>query len=97
MNNIPVSNVNSEAHRRQIAQTINLLIPVVKSIALTTSSATTTITDEKMGEDKTVVLIPTDSDAASENWYLSSKLNGSFVITHSNNALTRTFDYTIVG
>jgi len=93
---IPVAHSNSIAHRRLIAQAVNSLIPTVKEVTLTTSSTTTTVTDEKMGVDKTVILIPTTADAASESVYLSSKLNGSFVLTHSSSATSRVFDYIII-
>lgn len=97
MNNVPVTHSNESTHRRFIAEAVNQLIPVVKSVTFTLSSTTTTVIDEKMGEDKTVVLIPTSADAASENWHLSTKSNGSFVIAHTNAVTSRTFDYLITG
>lgn len=97
MINVPVNHSNADQHRRLLAGAINQLIPVVKSVVLTLTSTTTTVTDERMGEDKSVILIPIDADAASEDIYLSSKLNGSFVLTHSSAGTTRTYDYIIIG
>lgn len=94
---LPLVHGNSSAHRRQISQMVNQLIPVVKSITLTPHSSTTTIIDERMGQDKTVLFIPTNASASSEQWYLSSKSNGSLVITHSSDSTARTFDYVILG
>lgn len=94
---VPVRHDNEVAHRRLLASAINRNRTVVRSVTLTLSSATTTVTDEKMGEDKSVILTPTNSAAASEAIYLSSALNGSFVLTHANAGTTRTFDYMIVG
>ena len=96
MISVPIRHQHDDAHRRLLAEAINQLIPVIKSVVLTTSSATTTVTDDKMGTSKTVILLPTDVGASTEDWYISSKLNGSFVITHANNGTTRTFDYVII-
>ena len=94
---IPITHANETEHRRKMAMQINLLIPVVKSVTLATSSTTTTVTDEKMGKAKTVQLIPTNANAAAENIHLSTKNDGSFVLTHTSAGTTRTFDYFIVG
>lgn len=88
---------DSSAHRRLLAEAINRQQLVVKNVTLTLSSATTTVTDERMGEGKTVLAIPTNTAAAGDVPALTTKSNGSFIWTHSNNATTRTFDYVIVG
>ncbi len=92
---IPVRHTDPAAHRRLIAQQVNYITPVVKAITLTLASATTTVIDEKMGEDRSILLTPTNSAAASENYYLQTKSNGSFVLGHANAGTTRTFDYII--
>lgn len=94
---VPVTHTDSAAHRRLIASEVNRQAVVVKSVTLTLSSATTTITDERMGEGKTVIPIPTNTAAAGDIPALTTKSNGSFIWTHANNATTRTFDYVIVG
>ncbi len=92
---VPVVHTDPAAHRRLIAQALNNIIPVVKSVTLTLASTTTTVTDERMGEDRTVLLMPTTSAASSENYYLQTKNNGSFVLNHASAGTTRTFDYVI--
>lgn len=70
------------------------------SVTLTTSSTTTTVTDDKVASDTRIVLFPTTSNGASEvaTTYVSSKADGSFVVTHLSNAVAdRTFDYIIQG
>ena len=97
MNSVPLEHNDSRAHRRLIAALANQLIPVTKSVTLTLSSTTTVVTDERMGEDRTVLPIPTNANAASEDIYLHTKANGSFTWGHSSAATTRTFDYIITG
>jgi hypothetical protein len=94
---VPVRHSDSAAHRRLIALEINKNLLYVSTLTLTLSQTTTTVTDVRMGSDKTVVLTPTDANAAAENIYLSSALNGSFVLTHANAGTTRTFNYVIIG
>ena len=94
---VPVRHNDEAAHRRELAQEINRNILYVSTVTLTTSQTTTTVTDPRMGTDKTVVLTPTDANAAAENIYLSSALNGSFVLTHASAGTTRTFNYVIIG
>lgn len=94
---VPVRHNDETAHRRLLAQEINRNILYVSSVTLTTSQTTTTVTDPRMGSDKTVVLTPKDANAAAENIYLSSALNGSFVLTHASSGTTRTFNYVIIG
>lgn len=93
----PVRHSNDAAHRRLLANEINRQELFVSIVTLTTSSTTTTVTDARMGTDKTVVLTPTDANAAAENIYLSSALDGSFVLTHASAGTTRTFNYVIIG
>jgi len=97
MNRVPVRHNDGAAHRRLIADLANSLIPIVQTVTLTTLSTTTTVTDKRMGTEKTVLLIPTDANAAAETIHLSSKLNESFVLTHASSGTTRTFDYIVIG
>ena len=97
MNYVPVNHVNSDAHRRLLAQTINQLIPTVQTVTLTTSSTTTSVTDVRMGTGRMVILTPTNALAAAEDIWVSTKANGSFILTHASAGTTRTFDYLIEG
>lgn len=66
--------------------------------------ATTTITDDRISFESTVVLVPTTANAAAElgngTLYMleSGRVNGSIAITHANNAQTdRIFRLVIIG
>ena len=76
-------------------QSFNDLSP--SSATLTTSSTTTVVADDRMNTDKTVIAIPTNSDAVADMPALTAKADGSFTWTHSSDTTTRTFDYVIVG
>ncbi len=65
-----------------------------------TSAASTTVTHANASANSQIMLTPTTSNAVQEykngTIYVSSKANGSFVVTHANSATTgRTFDYVI--
>lgn len=71
---------------------------------LTANVASSTMTDDRISVDSTVVLVPTTANAAAEigagTLYMSEtgRVNGSLVITHANNAQTdRTFRVVIIG
>lgn len=67
------------------------------SVTLTANSATTTLTDPRIGINSAVLLIPTTANAAAEAPYIAVTA-GSCTINHANNAQTdRTFRYAIVG
>jgi hypothetical protein len=74
----------------------------VGSVTLTASAATTTVTAPTCGAGSTVLLTPTTAHAAAEigngTMYVSAVANGSFTITHANNAQTdRSFDFACIG
>lgn len=76
----------------------------VGTVTLTASVASTTLTDARIAADSAVILIPTTANASAElgngTLYLAegSRVNGSIVITHANNAQTdRTYRYAIIG
>lgn len=74
------------------------------TVTLTANAATTTVTDANCATGSMIDLMPTNANSATEygagTWYIATAtiLNGSFVITHANNAQTdRTFRYAING
>lgn len=74
------------------------------TITLAASVASTTLTDDRIGFNSAIVLIPTTSNAAAEikngTMFISEtgRVNGSVVITHANNVQTdRTFRFLISG
>jgi len=73
-------------------------------ITLTQNVASTTLTDERLTVGSAVLFDPMTANAATELYgatmyvLTADRTNGSFVITHANNAQTdRTFRYIIVG
>ena len=93
---------------RRIARVVNnLLIGKANAggtLTLTANVASTTLTDARLGFESALHLIPTTANAATElgNGTLriseTSRVNGSVVITHANNAQAdRTFRFTIMG
>lgn len=71
---------------------------------LTASVASSTLTDDRIGFNSAIILVPTTANAAAElgagTLYISEsgRVNGSVVITHANNAQTdRTFRFIVMG
>lgn len=72
----------------------------VSTFTLTINTTTTTVTNVMCGDGTMVSWTPTTANAATElaTMYISTKANGSFIVTHANNAnADRTFDYRILG
>ena len=70
------------------------------TVTLTANSATTTLTDSRIGANSVIYFMPTTVNAASELplIYFVTFLKGSCVVTHANNAHTdKTFVYTVTG
>lgn len=68
-------------------------------VTLTASATSTTVTDPNVGASSTIVLSPLTANAAGalSTTYITAG-NGSFEITHANNAQTdRDFRYVVVG
>ena len=71
---------------------------------LTANAATTTLTDLRLGVNSAIFFDPVTLNAAAElaagTIYVltANRLNGSYTVTHANNAQTdRTFRYLIIG
>lgn len=71
---------------------------------LTANVASSTMTDDRIGFNSAIILIPTTANAAAElgagTLYISEtgRVNGSVVITHANNAQTdRAFRFLVAG
>ena len=94
---VPTRHNDEAAHRRLMANAINRNTLYPAAVTLSTGQTTTTVTDDRMGSDKIVVLTPTDANAAAEAVYVSSSLNGSFILTHANSGTTRAYNYVIIG
>lgn len=69
------------------------------SLTLTANSATTTLTDIRIGADSVILLQPTTANAATAlaNVYFSSPGIGTITVNHASNAQTdRTFRYAVL-
>src|SRR5690348_3689561 len=85
-------------------QTINQLIQgrsnALVLATLTANTATTTITAPNCATGSAPIAVPTTANAAAAlaTMYISTISNGSFVVTHANNAQTdRTFRFVTLG
>ena len=94
----------NEVEPRKIASSVNRVIEGrtdnYGSVTLTANTTTTTVTNQWASENSTIALSPRTANAAAAiaASYISTKSNGSFIITHANNAQTdRTFDYAMIG
>jgi hypothetical protein len=72
------------------------------SVTLTANAASTTVAHVNFGVGSAPILTPTTANAAAEigngTLYVSARGNGSFTITHANNAqIDRTFLYAFDG
>lgn len=103
----PTSWRDSAEHRRMLAQAISCVIDGLTNAAgevtLTASGpTTTTVTDARAGIDSIITFMPKDSAGATElaagSMYISTRNNGSFVITHSaQGGSPPTFGYMLYG
>jgi len=89
-------------HRRRIAAWANAVnaghIQNTGVTTLGTSTATTVVTDSRVGNTSFIGLMPVTADASAAGAYVSSQSKGAFTITHPNNSQNdRTFRYCILG
>lgn len=101
---VPTFLQDEKQHRTIIAQALNGAIQGktnnTGTLTLRANQTTTTVVDPRAGNISTILLSPRTANAAgaTANTYVSSKLNGSFILTHANTAATdKTFDYTVTG
>ena len=74
----------------------------VGTFTLTAAAATTTVAATNCATGSSVIAFPTTAHAAAEQaaggMYIGTVANGSFVVTHANNAQAdRTFMYAAIG
>ena len=88
---------------RQVAEVVNRVLDgglnSTGSVTLQTSSATTVVSDVRVGENSVITFMPKDTNAAAEltALYVSARTNGTFTITHNNSGTTRAYEYIIIG
>ncbi len=97
---VQVSSPNEAQHRLVMATTINELLKGrannAGTLTLADGTTTTTVLDNQFQSDMVPLLIPTTANAAAAlaTTYLTARDNGSFELTHDNDASTdRTFLY----
>lgn len=102
----PLVHPDAAAHAEQIAIVVNRTLAgkvnCTGTVTLTANVASTAVTDQLAGPNSTIYLSATTANAAAEigagGLYISAKTDGSFTITHANNAQSdRTFDYAVFG
>lgn len=96
--------VPNETSLRKIVNSLNRMIEGrtdnYGAVTLRAGQTTTTVNDQNASENSTIVLSPRTANAASAlaTTYVSTKANGSFVLTHaSNSQIDKTFDYAVIG
>lgn len=94
---------NQGGNPRQVAEVVNRVLDgglnCTGSVTLQTSSATTVVSDVRVGENSVITFMPKDTNAAAEltSLYVSARTNGTFTITHNNSGTTRAYEYIIIG
>lgn len=101
---VPGYQPDETQHRRNIAQWCQWVnqghLSNTGTVTLTANAATTTVTDSRVSLNSVPVLQAATANAASAvaATYISTVTNGSFTITHANNATAdRTFKYALLG
>ncbi len=72
----------------------------IGTVTLTAAATTTTVTSTVLSGDARILLTPTTANAAAAlaTTYVSANADGSFTLTHANNAqVDRTFRWAAIG
>ena len=94
-------NENQQEWFREIARAVNEAFDgatnAIGEVTLTASSATTTLTDTRIGSESIVFLTPLTANAKAEvTPWQSGATSGSITLNHTNNAQTdRTYGYIV--
>lgn len=89
-----------QRHAESINGLIDGKLDVVGTLTLADGATSTVVSDNKFESNMVPVLIPTTANAAAAlaTTYLSARANGSFTLTHANDASTdKTFLYVRLG
>lgn len=102
MKDIPQSGPSPREIITAIRQLIQGRSNATGTVTLTANQATTTVSKDTISGDAQVFLFPKTANAAAElgngTAYISAVANGSFTVTHANNAQAdRTFGYLVIG
>lgn len=98
------SNDDKDAWLTRIASVLNNVLSGKMNntsvVTLVANSATTTLTDSRIGANSVIGLMPTTANAAAAlaTTYFDSFVTGACTIHHANNAqVDKTFSFTITG
>jgi hypothetical protein len=101
---VPLRSVADVHQQQRVAESINGLIDgkldAVSSVTLTVSSATTVVADNRFESTMALFFTATTANAAAAvgGMYVSSRGEGTFTLTHANDAnADKTFLYLRVG
>lgn len=67
------------------------------TLAFDNVAVTTTVSNMFVNPNSFVALAPTSLNASGQNWWISNRTNGSFLVAHGASSLTRVFSYVIIG
>ena len=99
----PIDHPNPQEHLRSLAEASHLLfegkINSISTVTLTASSATSTLTDTRIGPDSFIGFMPTTANAKTEGTpYVTARGKQTATLNHANNSQSdRTYIYAILG
>lgn len=100
---VPTDWDDEEEHRRLLAERQREMslgqLNNFGTVTFTASQRTTVVTDPRVSAASKIFFAPETQNAAGEvGFWVSSKGDGTFTITHANDARTdRTFSYIVIG
>ena len=99
---VPIDWADETEHRRKIAEGTNRALEgklvCTGDITLTASSATTTLTDPRIGIESFIGFTPLTANAQADMPYVTNRGKGTATLNHANNAQTdRDFVYCVIG
>lgn len=101
---VPRSWTDAKDHLARLADAINNIlrgkINAGGEVTLTANSATTTLSDVRIGTDSVILMQPTTENAAGalSGIYFGTPGDGTVTINHANNAQTdKSFRYVVIG
>lgn len=106
MQSVPITYRDVNGHLRLVVNALRELangrVDSTSTVTLTANQATTVVTDPRVGPDSVILFEERSANAAAERaagtMYTSSKGDGTFTITHANNAQTdRSYGYVVLG
>ena len=86
---------------REIANVVNNImngkINSTGNVTLTNSSATTTLSDARIGENSVILFMPTTSDASTVTIHVTGRQKGQATLNHASATTPRSFGYIVFG